>query len=217
MGAFFLFGNLHAQHFIGAQGGIHASNMNISGLSDFLPDAETIWRGHGGLVYQYALTDNWRLNSGLGYSQRGFSAKASMNVELFGLDVPLGVTAITEADYIEAPVSLQYHFGQSTVRPYLELGLVPAYAVEARIREKANFLVDINIGEQKLPLESDLYNRWELGGLVGAGLAAKAPGGEFNLKAYYLGGMTDLFADPIIDVRMWNKSFGISAGYLIRI
>ena len=189
--------DLHAQQSLGIRGGALFSNVRVHGVSGLIPDADFIVRPEFQLLYERQLMPGLSLRTGFGYQQKGFSARASYDLDLFGIDLPVGIKAITEADYLSVPLELKWSMApESTVSPYLFGGFNGAVATGARIREVASILVDINIGQQKINLNNSLFNRWELAGKVGLGLDIQVGNGNMFMEAAYQTGFTNLLNDP---------------------
>lgn len=213
----FHFNPLNAQHSVGIQAGASFSNVDVYGAGNIIPDADYIARPFFHLQYQRALYEGLSFRTGIGYQQKGFMFRVLDDVNIFNLNVPVGVTLITEADYLTAPVELVYTFNhQNSVKPYITAGLTGSYEMAARVRERVHFLVDINVGKQELDLTRSLYNRWELGGKIGVGIDFELPVGNIFMEAGYQRAFTNMLDDPILALRLYNQNFNIGAGYSIR-
>lgn len=202
------------QQSFGIESGVTLSNVRVNGIGNFMPDPDLIARPMIQMNYEYPISEFISVRTGLGFQQRGFSVRSDFDVNLFNIDIPIGVRAVTEADYLTVPLELKINLaGDRPVSPYISGGLTTSYATGARIREFANVLVDIRIGEQKINMGSNLFNRWEIGGKLTAGLDVALPTGKIFLEASYHTGFTNILNDPILAVRLNNQNIGLGLGY----
>ena len=115
-------------------------------------------------------------------------------------------------DYIEAPLLLKYKYGEKEVKGYFVVGPKVGYAAAATVKEVASFLIDVTVGKQELDLTKDLYNRFEIGGVVGAGVEIPISQTKLHLDVRYDHGFSKLLDDPIIDISLKNYGIGVNAG-----
>jgi hypothetical protein len=74
-----------------------------------------------------------------------------------------------------------------------------------------NAIISWNLPAININLENDMYNRWDVSALVGAGLQIPTNDiGAVNIEVNYRHSLNDMFLDNITDIRI--KSHGISAG-----
>ena len=211
------FNSVQSQHSLGIQAGASFSNVDVHGVGSLIPNTDHITRPFFHVTYQLPLYVGLSFRTGLAYQQKGFLFRVQDDVNIFNLNVPVGVTLITEADYLTVPVELMYTFNnRSAVQPYITAGLTGSYEMAARVRERAHFLVDINVEKQELELTRSLYNRWELGAKVGLGVEFDLPVGNIFLEAGYQRAFTNMLNDPILAMRLYNQNFNVGAGYSFR-
>ena len=204
-----------AQNSIGVKAGYNLTNATANGVADFLPSPKIIDNYFVGITYERPLYGNLHFAPEFNYSSKGFAIRESVDLNLFEVDIPLGITVVTRSKYIDAPLLLKYYAGNKT-KFYIEGGPYIGYALNAQLKEKVNFLFDINIAQQDLDLSKDLYNRWEIGGVVGAGISIPVEQSNFNVGIRYQQAFSDMLDDPIIDVRLRNYGIGINAGWNMR-
>jgi opacity protein-like surface antigen len=205
---------LHAQSAVSVHTGATFSNVRVQGVGDFIPDAEYIARPFVSVMYETAIAEGLFFRTGMGFQQRGFLMDANYDLNVFNVDLPVGIIAIAEADYLTAPVNLKYQFPvNGTVQPYVFGGVTGSYATAARIQEKVRFLVDVNIGTQDINLNNSMFNRWEFGGQAGLGVDIELNRGALFFEGSYHTGFTNILNDPILDVRLYNQNYSLGAGY----
>jgi hypothetical protein len=201
----------HSQFQVGIKGNYATTGATVNGIADFLPSPNHIDNYSVGIFGQYSLGNGFSFQPELLLSQKGFSVREDFDVNIFDFDVPLGIEARTKIKYVEMPLLAKYTFGEN-VGFYLEGGPSLGYAVDADIEERAHLLIDFNIGQQDIDLSKDLYNRWEVAGLVGAGVTIPAGAASIDLGMRYQHSITDMLDNPIIDVRLRNYGLSFGAG-----
>lgn len=200
-----------AQASFGPKVEYNITNATVDGVSGFIPEPDFMDNYAVGVYANYDFGNGFSLQPELLFKQKGFVVREDFPVDIFDFDIPIGVEARTNIKYLEMPVLAKYTFGE-TVGFYLEGGPAVGYAVDAKVKERAHLIVDVNIGEQDINLQNDLYNRWEASGIIGAGVHIPAGKVDFDLGVRYQHSISDLLNDPIIDVRIRNYGISIGAG-----
>ncbi len=213
---FFFAGQATAQTAIGFRAGVNIANVKAFGIANTIPvNTQSIFGPNLALVAEFGLGNNFALQTELNYLTRGFQVSESVDLGLFGGDIPLGATAITKINYLDIPILAKYKFGGQKVSAYLTAGPVVGYALNGRLETRANFLVDIPIYDTDINLNSDNINRFEFGGSLGAGVSFNTTVGNFFIDARYTQGFTQMDQISFLDLNIKNQGFGISAGYMI--
>ena len=107
----FMMNQMHAQNKIGVSGQVGTSNIEVNGLFllDILdPYIKSIPQYSVGFDYERELNRNFSLVTGAKYASRGFRMQEDLNIEVFGLDLPVGAKVDTRIDYVEVPVAFKY-------------------------------------------------------------------------------------------------------------
>ena len=209
-----MFSNLRAQSSVTAFGSVGMSDIEVNGLGilDLLdPYIKPITQYTAGIQYEKAISDHFSFITGGQYTSRGFSAKESFNVDLFGVDLPINARIDTRLNYIEVPAMLKYSFGENGIKPYVKAGASTAYALSGKIQPKVDAIITWNLPAININLENDMYNRLDVSGVVGAGLSLPTgENGAIQFDITYRHSLNDMFLDKITDIRI--KSHGLSAG-----
>jgi len=206
--------HLSAQSKITAFGSVGITEVEVSGLGllDLVnPYIKPITQYTTGIQYERNLNPNLSFVTGAQFTSRGFGMKENFNIDLFGVDLPVGARIETRLNYLEVPAMLKYEFGEGGVTPYVKAGASAAYAIDGKIQPKVDAIITWKLPAININLESDMYNRLDVSGIVGAGL--NFPVGEtgaIQLDVNYRHSLNDMFLDKITDIRI--KSHGISAG-----
>lgn len=206
-----------AQVSIGLKAGANWSNLQTTeALGNIAPDFSPISETNFGVVAEYALSDQFALQTELNFLKKGFTTKANLdNTELFGLQLPVGARAETKFSYVEVPLLAKYTFGTGGLQAYVTAGPTVGYATSGRIDTKARVLVDINLGSMPINLDNINYERFEIGATAGAGVSLETSIGKFFADARYMQGFTELYNFPLIDEKIKNKGVGINFGLLV--
>lgn len=206
-----------AQTSIGFKGGFNYANVpEPSAVSGIVPDFKFVLGKSFAVVADIGVNDQFSFQPELAYTQKGFAIREGFDINLFDVPIPLGVKAVTKVNYIEAPLLAKYKFGNEKVGAYLLAGPTLGYATGGRFQTKAQILVDIKLVDQKLDLDNLGYERFEVGGTLGAGINFNTGnGGSFFIDARYTKGFTNVYDVPIVDLKLKNQGFGISVGYLM--
>ena len=206
-----------AQVILGAHGGIHSNKVQIKGISESWIPENSYWTGaNAGLHLEVPITERLNFRPELNYVEKGFRVKEGFEFDLFNIPVPIGAEAITRVQYIEVPLQLKYTFADGPVKPYIFGGPHISYAIDGQIDLRANLILDFNIASFNIDMTNNLYNQLEVGGLVGAGLNFEAGRSNIFLQGSFQHGFTDMLNDPIVDIRLRNSGFNLTAGVQIR-
>lgn len=191
---------------IGVLGGVNIANVNLPGtVVDVSPNSFTGF--HLGPVVEFKLPKSFYLNTGLLYSQKGYSTEY-----LWSSSVKL--------NYIEVPLNLSYKFPlYDKINLYIQGGPYWGYAISGRIRSIDEALLDG-------PLDNDLMTEgmyktsnidFEKEGLkrsdFGVGFGTGIEYGHFVAGLNYQLGLTNMNVDPDSG-EMKNKVFRVSLAYM---
>ena len=113
-----------AQSSVNVYGSIGPTNIEVNGLGilDVVdPYIKPITQYTAGLQYEKYFSRNLALVTGGQYSSRGFGAREQFNVNVLGLDLPVGASLETRLHYVEVPLMLKYTFISS---PVLTLSII---------------------------------------------------------------------------------------------
>lgn len=218
--AFFSMYGLNAQSSITANASVGLSDIEVNGLGilDLVdPYIKPITQYTAGIQYERMLNDNLSFVTGGQYSSRGFSAKESFNVDLFGLDLPINERLETRMNYIEVPALMKYTFGESGITPYVKAGASAAYAMSAKIQPKVDAIITWNLPAININLQNDMYNRLDVSAIAGAGLNIPAgSNGAIQFDITYRHSLNDMFLDNITDIRIKSHGIGVGLGYTMK-
>ncbi|MEO6131703.1 MAG: porin family protein [Saprospiraceae bacterium] len=211
---------LQAQTKITAFGSYGIADIQVSGLGilDLLdPYIKPINQYTAGLQYEKEIGGRVSFLSGAQYTSRGFTAKEDFNVNVIGLDLPVGARIDTRLQYVEIPVMLKYTIGGKGITPYIKAGASTAYAVSGKLQPKIDAIISWKLPAININLQDKMYSRFDLSAVVGAGVNIPTnETGSIQFDINYRHSLNDMFLDKITDIRI--KSHGLSAGlgYTVR-
>ncbi len=216
--AFFIATAMSAQIDVKGMIGMYTTLPGVSGLSDNIIDPSPVTRFTGGLAVDMPLDQNLTLSSGLFYRQKGFAVSEHMNVNVLGLNVPVGVKAVTEVNMIETPLMIKYKMDQiKGIIPFIAAGPGVSYAMDGQIKTKASAIIDVNVAEIPLELSSDAYNRFQLMGNVTGGVDIPYGNGLFSAELGYAHSFTPFLSDNnIVDANVRYNGLTFQVGYGMR-
>lgn len=163
-------------------------------------------------VAEIGITDQFFFQPELAFTPKGFRIKEGVTVE----GINLGVENVTKINYLDIPLLAKYEFGTQKLKAYVTGGPVLSYALNGRNITRANVFIDIPINNSKLNLDAIGYERFEIAGTVGAGVAVDGANGKLFLDARFTRGFRDIYNIPVVDVPLKNQGIALNAGYLIK-
>jgi hypothetical protein len=215
--AFFLAAtiSIQAQISVGIKSGVNLADTRVNGLFDNSLPEQTMYPGFTvGVIAEITLLNGFAFRPEFNFAQKGFVTDISItDFELLGIDIPLGARAKTRFNYVDMPLLLKYSKGSDLAKLYFIAGPSLGYTLNAHVRPVANLIIDINLPRVNIPLNNDIYQRWEVAATMGVGGEFKAGQGKIFGDARYNLGLTNMLQDPIIDFRAKNQGIAITAGY----
>ncbi len=209
-----MFQLINAQSKITVFGSAGIADIQVSGLGilDLVdPYIKPITQYTTGIQYERDLNRNLSFVTGGQYTSRGFTMKEDLNIDLLGMDLPIGARIETRLKYLEVPVMLKYTFDQVGVTPYIKAGASAGYAIDGKIQPKVDALISFKLPAVNINLSGDMYNRLDVSGIVAGGMNLPvSETGSIQFEVTYRHSLNDMFMDKITDIRI--KSHGLSAG-----
>ena len=209
----------YAQTAVTGMIGVHSSNTsNNLALGDdsgaFL-SSKPITSLTGGIIVDHALDNNLSLSSGVLLRRKGFQVAEGVSFNLLGIDLGVGASAVTQVQYVEVPLMLKAHLGNSSaVQPYIGLGPSISYAAAGSIDTRANAIISFNVSSTPLELSSNNYNRWQLGGNAVAGVKVPYGSGHWMIEGGYNTSFTELISeDFLIDAGGKHNGWTLAVGF----
>ena len=206
--------HMNAQNSLTAHAGFGSSNIEVRGTPfDPLinPYIQPIAQYNAGIQYAHALSRHFSVITGVQYASRGFAAREDFNVNVFGLDLPVGAEVVTRLAYVEVPVMAQVNITESGVSPYVKAGISAGYAFNAKMKPQVNALITWSLPQININLKNDLFNRVDVAALAGAGVSIPVESlGALHFDLTYRHSLNDMFQDKITNIQI--RSHGVTAG-----
>ena len=206
---------INAQNAVGGRLGAtwnNAVSRDLNGTLDFTNMSSF----SVGAFYELGIDNNFFVQPEINFTEKGFRVEEGTNVNLFGVNLPIGASAVTVVRYLDMPVLAKYKFGNTEgVRAYVAAGPSLGYAMNGTLQTRARLLVDVKIADTPIDLTSTNYNRFELGGVVGAGVEIPVSFGKIQLDGRYTRSLMDVYELPVVGSRIRNQGFGFSVGFSI--
>ena len=210
----------NAQVNLGVKGGVNITTVKGPDILDdlgFIPEFQSIQTYSYGLVSEFELGQHFSFQPELTYATKGFKLEEQMDVNIFNVPIPLGATAITEFNYLEMPVLAKARTGNEHFEAYVMAGPAVGYALNGKLTTRAKVLVELDLFETDINLEDINYERLELSGVVGAGVALKMPIGKIFVDGRYQHGFTEVYDIPLLTDRVENRGYGVNAGVVFNL
>ena len=205
-----------AQVSIGVKGGVNFANISTPDLSSIgIPETKMNPSATIGAVAEIPIASGFAIQPEFNFTQKGFVIQEDIPLNLGDFDLPIGVRAITDLNYLEMPVLAKYNFGSGILGGYVAAGPTVSYAQSARFRTTTNFIIDINIIDQKFDLDALNVSRFDVGASIGAGGTINLGGTKLFVDARYTHGFQKLDNIPVIDLDFRNRSVALTTGFLI--
>lgn len=199
--------------------GVHTSNTStnlaLGNDSGALLSSKPITGFTGGVIVDLALDNLLSISTGVLARRKGFKISEGTAIDLLGIDVGVGASAITQVDYLEVPLMLKANLGNGQrITPYIGVGPSVSYATTGSIDTRVSAILNFNVSSTPLELSSPNYNRWQLGGNAVAGVKVPYGTGHWMLEGGYNTSFTDLISDDfLIDAGGKHSGWTLSVGY----
>lgn len=160
-----------AQNAAGARVGATWNNVTSKDLNGTV-DFKNMSSMSAGAFYEVGLGYNFYVQPELNYNEKGFRSDVNKDLTLFGINLPVGGSAVSVIKYVDVPVLLKYKLGNTEggVKAYIMAGPSLGYALSGNIETRAKVLIDIKVADSPINLNSNNYKRTELAGVIGAGV-----------------------------------------------
>jgi hypothetical protein len=207
---------LCSQIFVGGKIGFAQSNATVSGINPSLtPDIHSLNAFTAGLTTEISLDKYLSLLTGVSYGKKGFNIHESTDVNILGLNVPIGAKIETRASFVELPIHLKYSIGNSKVKGFISTGPSFSYGTSGRIATYASTFIDFGITDQEIDFSNDRYNRLLLSGDIKLGADITYGMGKITTAVTYSKGFNKFLTDNTINVNLTPQALAFDIGYAV--
>lgn len=205
-----------AQVSLGLKGGVNFADITTPEISLVnIPDTKINKSFTVGAVAEFGIANGFAIQTEANYTKKGFIINERIPLELADIPLPIGVKVTTDLNYIEVPVLAKYNFGNGKVGGYITAGPTMSYASSGRFRTAANFIIDINVIDQKFDFDELNISKFDIGASIGGGGTVNIGSTKLFVDARYTHGFSKLDNIPVIDLDFKNKNFALTTGFLI--
>lgn len=210
----FIIASLSAQATFGLRAGYEASSVQSSkGLNVLTNQLDGIGAASFAIFAEFPISKTFSIQPELAYTSRGFALALDTDTELLGISLPLGATATSRFNYLEAPILFKAAVGDERTQAYFLAGPSIGYATSGRLRTTARAIFEFDLVDTPINLDAINYQRLSVSGVVGAGVQTKL---NPNVRAFadvrYTHGFTQLYDIPLVNERLRNQSIGVNVG-----
>jgi hypothetical protein len=207
-----------SQFSMGLKGGANYNSIQLDGLADqFRPDITYIPSGFAGLTAAYQFNPNFRVQSELNFTERGFGAGVDTEFKLYQVNVPIGASIESRMRYLEVPLLFDYTFGNEKIQAFVGAGPYFAYALNGNLRTRLSLIVDVNVSNTELDLSQQMFDRTEFGAVLHSGIVLPVnQRSGFVVDARYNHAFTRIADDTFLDIRLRNKGISLGLGYVVQ-
>lgn len=206
-----------SQSTITFHGGVGSSSVETSGMGLYEladPFIKPVIQYSFGANYERALSNHFSVLTGAQFASRGFAVRENFNVDLFGIDLPVGASVETRFNYVEVPVALKYYFTDHGVMPYVKAGGNIGYALEGKITPTIDAIIPWRLPSIPLNLENDLYNRIDIALEAGAGVNIPInTNSAIQFEMSYRHGLSDMLHEPVLNLDIQSHGFTAGVGF----
>lgn len=204
----------YSQINFGIRTGVNFANVNETAALDALtPKFHTVTGANVAGIVEFEFGEHFSIQPEISYTQKGFALREGMDLNLYNIPIPVGVTATSKFSYLEMPVLFKGKVGNDKIKAYAIAGPSIGYAVDGQLKTTANAFFEFQLTDTDIDLGAIGYEQLELSGIVGIGTEIKIPSGKIFFDARYQHGFTELYDIPVFNEKIKNQGFGLNAGY----
>lgn len=213
IGFFLIYTTASAQVELGFRGGAHFGTVSKpSAFDSFTPQFSMAAGPQGALFLTIPLNDYVSFRPEVAYVQKGLAMREGFNVNIGSIPLPLGARISLQTKNIELPLLAQINLSTGGIKPYIILGPALSYAIDSKVRTRAEALFVTKPIDLNVPL-GGVMERWDFSGVGGLGLAAPIGAGKLILEGRYTHGFTRQVNVPVVQLPVRNRGVSVSLGY----
>lgn len=203
---------------IGITIGTNTANVRVTGVSSTINPNTSFKTGYTvGLFTELDMGKNFSFRPELNYTQKGFQVGVGTSIDMGIIDLPIGANVMTNVNYIETPLLLQYKLSSGKLSTYALAGPTLGYALNGTYAGRVKALINLNVYENDINLSSSMANRLELGAQVGGGLSYDLGTVQLHGGVRYAHGFTSAIGNTFVDAGIKNSGIVTNVGVSIPI
>lgn len=201
---------------LGVRAGVNFANVNETAALDALtPKFHTVSGVAVAGVAEFEFGEHFSIQPEISYTQKGFALREGMDLDLYNVPIPVGVTATSKFSYLEMPVLFKGKIGNDKIKAYAIAGPSIGYAIDGQLKTTANAFFEFQLTDTDINLGAIGYEQLEVSGIIGIGTEIAIPSGKIFFDARYQHGFTELYDIPVFNEKIKNQGLGLNAGYVM--
>ncbi len=188
-------------------------SQNSTSIINYRNENETVKMGYtGGLHLGYNFNERFGFQTGIQYSNRGFSTKKiDIAGSLMDPVIPESLKYNYNYHYLEIPAKVNFSFGENQIRLTTSAGLSSAFLIK-QSRTFIGYYKDTTT--RQVFISNDAYNRFNLFATISAGLEMRFnPIMSIKVEPTFRYGLLKITDTPVSG--HWYSG-GVNVSYLVR-
>ena len=208
--------SLSAQIQAGIRSGVNFANVRQTDLLESItPDLHDVVGATVSGFAEYIVSPAFSLQAELGYTRKGFGLALGTDVDLFGVNLPIGADAASRFNYLELPILAKGRFGSGAIQGIIQAGPALSYATGGRLVTKSTGLIELDLTNTKIDLDALGVQRWDISAVVGAGIEYKTGFGKLFLDGRYSHGFQEIYDIPLVREKAHNRGVSVGVGLAV--
>ena len=204
-----------AQTSLSVRAGYGSSNVRTDSELDAISDQfESASARSFGVYVNVPVGEIVTLRGGLETNRRGTTLDLGDDVNVFGVNLPLGATAKTRFSYVDLPLQLKASLPTTgAFRPYAFAGATLGYATGGNVRSTARAIIEFDLMTTKIDLDAIDYERFHAAATGGLGLdiSFSETFGAF-VEGRYEQSLTQPYDVPVVTAKTGFRGLNFAAG-----
>ncbi len=213
-----------AQMNIGLRGGVGLTKWHYN-MPDEIPDdwndyQEYLLTPYVALPLEIQIADFFALQPELIFMQRGTREKEEYQSYYGGGIVNYESDCRSRLNYLALPVLGKAMYRTDVLEVFVLAGPEVAYALSGKLIEEetiTNGVSETIETDESIDFDEDELDRFDFGLVFGGGVGIKLGPGKAMLDARYNFGLYNVTTLEDTDLKVFNRGFGLSVGYMIPI
>lgn len=206
---------IFAQSALTLKAGFNISEPVYSGNADLLGDISTAMASPSiGFRYQKNLDAHWSLLSGFDYGSDRFALGKSIDLRLFGIQLPVELRTELISRNLNIPIELRYTHFLNDWSVYASAGAGYQRSLSARVEPKLHALLEFNLPGIDIDLSS--INRDQIFGGLNAGISRDFGDSSLAFEFGYRQSFESISPDFILDLNIKQRVMQLGLAYSYR-
>lgn len=211
-------GHMFGQWTVGVRAGVTGTNVQAAEAIEMItPNFRSMPSITAGVSARYEWSEKFSTVAEAYFGHRGFRVSEHIDMDLLGIDLPIGIQFDTRIGHVSVPFMAQYHIGSGALSGFVGLGPELSYATHARVKARGQALLNISVLDRPVSLDAINYQRFDIGAVGVAGAEYDLDFGHIFIDARFHHGFNDLVQVPVIDTNVKSYTVGVGLGLRVAI